>query len=201
MADAQLPSIAEILAATKVLSSQAGVKVVKVRDDLVVKYGVRVSLSEARTMHYVSANSNVPIPKVYGAMTDPDNPNINYIAMEFVEGQCLDEIWSDLSDTEQQDVKFQLKAAVNSMRLMPDQGYIGSVGRRKCFDGVFFNHKTSMHNLNGPFANEKEMSEGILRGLALTQPLPSIQPLRTMFSNLVEHRIVFTHADKPEISL
>ena len=50
MADTWLPSIAEILDASDVLSSQSGAKVVKVRDRFVVKYGGRVSLSEAETM-------------------------------------------------------------------------------------------------------------------------------------------------------
>lgn len=101
MADTRLPSIAEILEATETLSSQSGAKVVKVKDSFVVKYGGRVSLSEAETMRYVSANSDVPVPKVLGTMTDPNNTKINYIVMEFVEGQSLDIIWSDLSDTEQ----------------------------------------------------------------------------------------------------
>lgn len=72
MADTRLPSIAEILEATDVLSSQSGARVVKVRDVFVVKYGGRVSLSEAETMCYVSANSDVPVPKVLGTMTDPE---------------------------------------------------------------------------------------------------------------------------------
>ena len=110
MADMRLPSIAEILNATEVLSSQSGAKVVKVRDAFVVKYGGRVSSTEAETVRYVSANSDVPL----GTMTDPDNAKIKYIVMEFVEGQCLDEIWSNLSVVEREEVKTQLKDAVKA---------------------------------------------------------------------------------------
>jgi thiamine kinase-like enzyme len=39
------------------------------------------------------------------------------------------------------------------------------------------------------------MNEGMLRGLAETEPLPSIRLFRTILSNLPKHRIVFTHAD------
>jgi aminoglycoside phosphotransferase (APT) family kinase protein len=66
-------------------------------------------------MRYVSANSDVPVPKVLGTMTDPDNAKIKYIVMEFVEGQCLDTIWSDLSAMEREEVKIQLKDAVKSL--------------------------------------------------------------------------------------
>jgi hypothetical protein len=146
-------------------------------------------------MRYVSANSDVPVPKVLGTMTDPDNAKIKYIVMEFVEGQCLDTIWSDLSAMEREEVKIQLKDAVKSLRLMPDQGYIGSVGHRKCFDGVFITGGPERPNVNGPFTSENEMNEGMLSGLAETEPLPSIRLFRTILSNLPKHRIVFTHAD------
>lgn len=195
MADTNLPSLTEVLEATDVLSSQSGAKVVKVRDEFVVKYGGRVSLSEAETMLYVSANSAVPTPRVLGTMTDPDNTNINYIIMEFVEGQCLDVIWPDLTATEQNDVKTQLKAVVDSMRLMAGQGYIGSVGRRRCFDGVFITGKPDVLNVNGPFTSEKEMNEGILSRLAETEPPSSIRLFRTILPSLPKHGIVFTHAD------
>jgi len=195
MADMRLPSIAEILNATEVLSSQSGAKVVKVRDAFVVKYGGRVPFTEAETMRYVSANSDVPVPKVLGTMTDPDNAKIKYIVMEFVEGQCLHEIWSDLSAMEREEVKSQLKDAVKSLRLMPDHGYIGSVGHRKCFDGVFNTGGPERPNVNGLFTSENEMNEGMLSPLAETEPLSSIRLFRTILSNLPKHRIAFTHAD------
>jgi tRNA A-37 threonylcarbamoyl transferase component Bud32 len=195
MADTRLPSIAEILEATDVLSSKSGAKVVKVGGAFVVKYGGRVSLLEAETMRYVSVNSDVPVPKVLGTMTYPDNTKVNYIIMEHVEGQCLDTIWSELSAREQEDVKAQLKAAVNSMRLMPDQGYIGSVGQRKCSDGVFVTSGPEIPDVNGPFTTQSEMNEGMLSRLAETEPPSSIRLFRTILSNLPKHRIVFTHAD------
>ena len=92
-------------------------------------------------------------------------------------------------------MKSQLKAAVNSMRLLPDKGYIGSVGHRKCFDGVFVTSESNIPNVNGPFSNESEMSEGMLSRLADTEPHSSIRLFRTILSSLPKHRIVFTHAD------
>ena len=128
-------------------------------------------------------------------MTDPDNANINYIVIKCVEGQCLDTIWSDLSTAEREDVKARLRAAVNSMRLMPDHGYIGSVGHRKCFDGVFITSGPDSPDVNGPFANENEMNEAMLSRLAETEPPSSIRLFRTILSDLPDHKIVFTHTD------
>jgi hypothetical protein len=111
MDDLQLPSIAEILESTEILSSQGGCTVVNVRDNLAVKYGRRVSLLEAETMRFVAANSDVPIPKLLGTLTDPET-NINYIATEFIPGQCLDAIWHDLTTSEQEELQEKLRTVM-----------------------------------------------------------------------------------------
>jgi hypothetical protein len=117
-------------------------------------------------MRYVSANRDTPVLKVFGTITDPDGPDVNYAIMEFIEGQRLDTTWPGLSISEQEDVTSQLKAAVNSMRLTPHPGFISSVGRQKCIDGVFNTGKAYEPELNGPFATEADMNEGILRCVA-----------------------------------
>lgn len=194
MDDIKLPSIAEILESTEILSSQGGCKVAKVRDNLVVKYGRKVNLIEAETMRFVAANSNTPIPKLYGTLTDPDT-NVNYIVMEFIEGQCLDVIWHHLTAAEQEDVKEKLRIAMASLRQMPDQGYIGSVNQQKCIDGVFYTGDNPDPSKNGPFMSESDMNEGMFRRLAESEPPSSIRLFRAITSNIAAHRIVFTHAD------
>jgi hypothetical protein len=52
MADTRLPSIAEILEATEVLSSPSGFKVAKAKGAFVVKYAGSIPFSEAETMRY-----------------------------------------------------------------------------------------------------------------------------------------------------
>jgi aminoglycoside phosphotransferase (APT) family kinase protein len=195
MAGTQLSSIKEILEATEVLGSENSAKVVRVGQGFAVKYGADVSLLEADTMRYVSANSDTPVPKVFGTITDPDDLGVNYIIMEFIERQRLDAIWPDLITSEQEDMKSQLKAGANSMRLMPHPGFIGSIGRQKCTDGVFYTCKAHDPEVNGPFATEADMNEGILRRVAETRPASTIRPFRTILSNMLTHRIVFTHAD------
>jgi aminoglycoside phosphotransferase (APT) family kinase protein len=194
MDDFQLPSIAEILQSTEILSSQGACTVVRVRENLAVKYGGRVDLQEVETMRFVAANSDVPIPKLLGTLTDPET-NINYIVMEFIEGQRLDEAWPDLGVSEREDVTEKLRAAVANLRQIPDQGYIGSVGQCKCEDGVFYTGKDYDPSMNGPFKSENEMNEGIILRLAETEPPSSIRLFRSILSNMPTHRIVFIHAD------
>jgi aminoglycoside phosphotransferase (APT) family kinase protein len=194
MDDVQLPSIAEILESTEILSSQGACTVVRVRENLVVKYGGRVDLQEAETMRFVAANSDVPIPKLLGTLTDPET-NINYIVMEFITGQCLDAIWHDLTTSEQEELKEKLRTVITGLRRIPNQGYIGSVGRTKCLDGVFYTGDDQVLDKNGPFESEHEMDEGVLRRLAETHPPSSIRLFRTILSNMPTHQIVFTHAD------
>lgn len=64
LANQDLPTIiAHIKASEDILTRpEAATKVVKITDQIVVKYGIGVTLQEAETMKFVAANSTAPIP-------------------------------------------------------------------------------------------------------------------------------------------
>ena len=195
MDNVTLPTIAEIRASTEVLSTpEAYAKVVRVGANVVVKYGRIVSLLEAENLAYVAKMSDVPVPALLGTLTEPDT-GCNFIVMEFVPGQGLDQIWPTLTPTEKVELERLLRAALGELRRLADPGYLGSVGRQACADGVFWRPEYDVA-VSGPFKCESAMNEGILLRLAETEPASHLKLLRTLISStLYGHKTYFTHGD------
>ncbi|PPJ54382.1 hypothetical protein CBER1_07757 [Cercospora berteroae] len=197
MADETIPSIEAILQSTNYLSApDASAKVVQVGDNFAVKYGRSVDLLEAQNLNYVISHSKVPVPKLYGTLTE-DDTNRKFIIMEFVHGQTLAQASPSLSSSEKQHVADQLREALSELRNMSSPGYIGSVDKQACADGIFYSPR-KVHDPSrfGPFATEDAMNEGILRMLESTEPAPYVAFLGTLFaSTLHGHRTFFTHGD------
>ena len=194
MDDVALPSIKEIVASDHKLSvSDAVSTVVKVGEQFAVKYGRRVSPLEAENLRYL-ANTAVPVPKIYGFMTDPQT-NRSFIIMELIEGKTLEKILPSLSSADRRDVFEQIQDALVHLRSLQPPGYIGSVGRKPLADGIFYTEPLDP-TTSGPFASQDEMNEGIIRRLAETCVPSHVALLRNLIeSTLHGHRTVFTHAD------
>ncbi|KAL2864832.1 uncharacterized protein BJX67DRAFT_373642 [Aspergillus lucknowensis] len=109
----RLPTVAEIVAATELISApDAPAKVVQVNERFAVKMGHGVPLVEAENMRFLAANSKVPVPKVYAAFRDPDT-NKAYIIMEYLPGDTLQKLLPSLDPVE----KLQLPRDVGDMKL------------------------------------------------------------------------------------
>lgn len=82
-----------------------GVKIVRIADNAVVKYGHDVKISEAKTMVFVDKHTSIRLPYVFDAWVERgvkdtnDKNDICFIAMSYIDGRCLDKIWSELSDS------------------------------------------------------------------------------------------------------
>jgi fructosamine-3-kinase len=59
-------------------------------DGICVKYGRRMHLSEASTMHFISQHTSIPVPKVLCAFTHSD---CTYIVMERIKGDIIGSGW------------------------------------------------------------------------------------------------------------
>ncbi|KAB8200817.1 kinase-like domain-containing protein [Aspergillus parasiticus] len=167
-----LPTIAEIEAATEVLSMpDNSAKVVRVNEHFAIKFGNGIPLSEAESMKLLAANSKVPVPKVYKAFVDTET-NRTFIIMEYVHGDNLHKLLPSLTPTQ--------KAIICKLPY---------------YDGVFW---TKDYNplIFGPFASQREINHGILERLRQTEPPQYIRLLENMVdSTLHDHRTVFTHGD------
>ena len=197
MDDLPLPSITEILASGHTLHTLSALNsataVVKVGEQFAVKYGRRVSPLEAENLRYL-ANTAVPVPQIYGFMTDPETDR-SFIIMELIEGQTLEKTLPSLSSADRQDVFEQIQEALVHLRSLQPPGYIGSIGRKPLADGIFYTDPVDP-TTSGPFASQDEMNEGIIRRLAETCVPSHVDLLRKLIeSTLQGHRTVFTHAD------
>ncbi|OAF58872.2 hypothetical protein VC83_06312 [Pseudogymnoascus destructans] len=165
MADKDLPTIAEIKAASKLLSQpNMSTKVVKINDRIAVKYGCAVSLLEAETMKFIALNSMVPVPKVLAAFAEEET-SLKFIVMELVPGRPLEALLPTLNAKEKVEVCILVKNAIDELRRIPEQNYIGGVNRQPLHSAVFWvpDHDPT---ISGPFDTEADMNEGMLKHLA-----------------------------------
>lgn len=197
MSTSTIPSITTILQSTDVLSApDASATVVRVGEQFAVKYGASVTLLEAQNLSFVAKNSNVPVPKLYGTLTD-ESTGRNFIIMEMIPGEPLTTALPTLTSSEKHDIVGHIRQALIELRSIPPAGYIGSVARQTCVDGVFYNpERPGDSSLSGPFDTEEDMNQGILRKLEFSEQRSYVDFLRTLMSvTLPNHRTFFTHGD------
>lgn len=195
MDEPSLPSIEEILASTQTLGATDAIltTVVKVGEQFAVKYGRLVTEVEADNLRFL-ANTEVPVPKIYGFIADPEHDR-SFIIMEFIKGQNLEQILPSLNPVEREDVFKQIQEALTHLRSVEPPDYIGSIGRKRLGDGIFFSDPVDPSK-SGPFADQTKMNEGLISRLSETCQTSHVQLLRTIIeSTLRDHKTVFTHAD------
>ncbi|KAE8319822.1 kinase-like domain-containing protein [Aspergillus transmontanensis] len=190
-----LPTIAEIEAATEVLSMpDNSAKVVRVNEHFAIKFGNGIPLSEAESMKFLAANSKVPVPKVYKAFVDTET-NRTFIIIEYVHGDNLQKLLPSLTPTQKAIICKLVRDALDDLRNIPPPDYLGTLNRQPYYDGVFW---TKDYNplIFSPFASQREINHGILERLRQTEPPQYIRLLENMVdSTLHDHRTVFTHGD------
>ncbi|OAF61864.1 hypothetical protein VC83_01461 [Pseudogymnoascus destructans] len=195
MADKDLPTIEEIKAASELLSQpNMSTKVVKINDRIAVKYGCAVSLLEAETMKFVALNSMVPVPKVLAAFAEEET-SLKFIVMELVPGRTLEALLPTLNAKEKVEVCTLVKNAIDELRRIPEQNYIGGVNRQPLDSAVFWvpDHDPT---ISGPFDTEADMNEGMLKHLAQNNSAIYVQFLRDLINDTLHgHKTVFTHGD------
>ncbi|KAJ5530181.1 Aminoglycoside phosphotransferase [Penicillium freii] len=190
-----LPTIAEIEASTDILSIRTNaIKVVRVKEHFAVKIGYAIPPLEAENMKYVAANSEIPVPKVYANVVDPETQK-RYIVMDFIPGVDLQKLLPSLTPAEKTKVSKRIKEAVDELRTISPPGYFGNLTGTPYIDGVL---STPDKNpiISGPFNDQEQMNQGILERLAQMQSPHYIRLLQEMINRtLKNHRTVFTHGD------
>lgn len=192
MVGSSIPSIEDILASDHILSASDTItKVVKIREQFAVKYGRRVSYIEAENLKFL-ADSDVPVPKLYGFLTAPEGEK-SFIIIELVEGQTLEQILPSLTTAEKDCIFEQIRKALALLRGLKPPDYTGAIGRKPLGDGIFRTESLEPRT-NGPFATEAEMNESIIRRLAESCAPSHLELLRKVIeSTLQGHKTVFTH--------
>ncbi|OIW31574.1 kinase-like protein [Coniochaeta ligniaria NRRL 30616] len=96
---------------------------------LVVKTGPYVHLTEGATMHFVAANTSIPVPGVYCSFV---HKNQAYIVMERLPGLGIPKVWKTLSEAQLDSICEQLRHMLEELRaLQPPPG----AGVQSCVGG------------------------------------------------------------------
>ncbi|KAF7175309.1 hypothetical protein CNMCM7691_007349 [Aspergillus felis] len=123
------------------LWENGGVRIVRVSSGVVVKYGSGVHIWEASNMRFVAQHTSIRLPTVLDAWETSGESSlgedtISYIAMSYISGQQLDEVWPTLGDTSRCDIQQQLHQFIQELRLLKSDKP-GSIGGGVS-NGAFF---------------------------------------------------------------
>ncbi|KAK6814169.1 hypothetical protein RU639_010108 [Aspergillus parasiticus] len=178
----------------------AGVTIVRISPTVVVKFGTRVAVPEAKNMIYVAQNSKkIPVPEVFAYCTyGPIDRDIGdygtlfdtYIFMSLVEGQSLDTVWTSYDQQTKTCVASQLKEYMDELRSMRSTSYIGSADHGPATDPILATCKSQ-----GLFSSENEFNETIIEGYQCKAPRSHAKKYLFRMVESQQHQIVFTHGD------
>lgn len=157
-----------------------------------VKYGGDIDLAEAHVLQFISANTSVPVPRVYCAF---ERKGRTYIVMERVKGSKLSDKWHQLPEKVQDQLLIELRDMVDEMRsISPPSDSITSIA-----GGSLWNSRlpTREHRF-GPFRDtsvfHKFLWETTRRTLHRSSEKESLDEFLVQ-ADPAWDRPVFTHGD------
>ncbi|EGX48746.1 hypothetical protein AOL_s00079g385 [Orbilia oligospora ATCC 24927] len=161
----------------------------KIDDNTILKVG-SYRLSEAATMQYIAENTTIPVPKVYGSYKD-EKTQKTHLVMEYIEGDCLEDVWEDFGLEKKEDIISQLKRILDELRSL-EGTFIGCVDHTHCEDVLFSETETP----RGPYSSEEEFSQGIIDTLLEKEATAFPRLVCEMVQDILKgHKIVLTHGD------
>jgi serine/threonine protein kinase len=117
-----LPDQNEIERATRTLpkSSDYDTRLVVIRDQYVVKYGLLVTENEGYALLFVEERLNIAAPRLYAMYRDQDTL---YIVMEYIPSISLGIAWPSLTEANKNLIAGQLRCIFDQMRALPSPGF------------------------------------------------------------------------------
>ncbi|KAI1534336.1 aminoglycoside phosphotransferase [Pyrenophora tritici-repentis] len=195
--------------------------VFKVDEKTVVKTSDMTQLGEAAAMKMVREKTTIPVPEDQNVYTDPTTGDVP-IVMDFIEGDCLLDVWDTYDNDQKQQIIEQLHSYFAQLRELKGS-FIGSVDGKFCFDQVFdqdigghgpyedeasFNAEMSTSKSSWLDSYRLQITDHSLGRATVHEPLYClVKALKnTMISGwgdtvcdmvlaMKDHEIVFTHGD------
>lgn len=142
-------------------------------------------LGEADALRIAEA-AGLPVPHVYSAGMSDD---VEFIEMDFIPGQTLEQVWNDMTAEQKGDIAKQLRGILIAMRSIPppSQMIVSCDGT-----GVWETRKYRTYDAP-PCLDEQAFNEYLLSGLTFKTP-PAV---RDAFAEKLRtnHRVVLSHCD------
>lgn len=156
----------------------------------VVKMGDNVFHAEAETMRFIRENTSIPVPKVRKVFRDKQTKHLA-IAMQYIEGATLEDVWQDLEDIDRDTVVEQLRCYMDELRNFKGT-FIGSIDGTVCNDPYFYHAIGG----NGPFPDENEFNQGIVEAMRDDRSTCLLEKASELWlKNMNGHESVLTHND------
>lgn len=168
--------------------------VLMLTDKICVKYGPHMQLSEASTMHFISENTSIPVPKVICAFNHSDQ---TYILMDRIKGEMIARGWAKRGEESKAKLLLQLKAMILEMRELrpPDNMGVASVD-----GGALYDCRISGPSYFGPFDTLQDFHRRLRMGVDFDPRLDSD------VQNLIKQQdstwpLKFTHGDLSSLNI
>ncbi|KDQ64386.1 hypothetical protein JAAARDRAFT_43455 [Jaapia argillacea MUCL 33604] len=163
-------------------------KVVKLRNNRIVKVRGGMRKEEAEIMQYVSEHTTIPLP---GNVVFVREGAKTYLLMDYVNGEQLDVVWPQLTDSTKLSILADMKGYVAQLRDLREptaRTYIGSICYRPCSDRRVVGFYSA-----GPFDTERAFNDHVTAHLRSDIKAEQIRFVRNMMKD--DHRILFAHGD------
>lgn len=153
--------------------------------NIAVKKAIGVFLGEADALR-TAGMAGLPVPQVYGTGT---SNGLNYIQMDFIPGQTLEQAWKDMTADRKSDVAKQLRDILTAMRSVPPPPQL--IG---ACDGSGIRDTRAWHTYDGPVCpDERAFNEYLISGLNPKTP-PAVRDAFAV-KLCTNHREVLSHCD------
>ncbi|RVX71707.1 hypothetical protein B0A52_03891 [Exophiala mesophila] len=134
-----------------------------ISQNLVVKTGKFVHLTEAATLRFIRSNTTIPVPRVHCSFI---HDNQAYIAMERIRGETIADAWPSLSTSDLESLFAQLRHILKEMRSLRPFG----TGVRSCTGSSFRDSRIPRSKPRfGPFETIHELHVWLRDGFQLEQ--------------------------------
>ncbi|KAG6032752.1 hypothetical protein E4U40_005957 [Claviceps sp. LM458 group G5] len=197
-----IPAVQDIERDAVVLHEREGRRVVRFSNHFVIKYGLDVSLTEGENMLFVHHTQPLLAPEVFAlfSVENAEGGRVNYIIMENVVGDRLDQVWDRLDTPEKCRIAGELRLQIEALRQIPAPGYFGCVGRRPFEENMFLTAPEDGSDdakFNGPFDTESQLNDALVQSYRVCSGLDQRANYYRRVLPLVlrENSIAFTHGD------
>jgi aminoglycoside phosphotransferase (APT) family kinase protein len=177
---APLPTTQEIRASSTILHQRSTQTVKAMGVHFVVKYGPGTKIREGNNLIFLHQHlSSLPIPRLW-AMYEEDEDV--FIIMEHFEGDTLQDIWPSLQASDKSAITKQLRSIMDQLRALkpPESSFYGSLERGP-IPYFLFNSMEANPTINGPFVNEHDFIQGLVRNLRTIDELNQRNSYKTDF--------------------
>ncbi|KAG5936863.1 hypothetical protein E4U60_002329 [Claviceps pazoutovae] len=197
-----IPVVQDIEREAVVLHERDGRRVVRYSNHFVIKYGWGVSLTEGENMLFVRQTQPLLAPEVFAlfSVENAEGGRVNYIIMENVVGDKLDQVWDRLGTPEKCRIAGALRLQIETLRQIPAPGYFGCIGRRPFEENMFWTapeNGSDDAKFNGPFDTESQLNDALVLSYRVCSGLDQRANYyhRVLPLVLRENSIAFTHGD------